>query len=71
MSDTGSALVVNEKRTQRRGGCVGIFFQLFDWRKRFAKKKFPPNKLLSLGLHSFILIHLFLCLFNFLFLIMM
>ncbi|WOH00287.1 hypothetical protein DCAR_0519646 [Daucus carota subsp. sativus] len=48
MSDTGSALVVNEKRTQRTGGCVGIFFQLFDWRKRFAKKKFPPNKLLSL-----------------------
>lgn len=53
MSDTGSALAINEKKTQRTGGCVGIFFQFFDWKKRLAKKKFFPNKLLSLGQHSF------------------
>ncbi|KAK1357496.1 Futsch light chain LC(F) like [Heracleum sosnowskyi] len=44
----GSALAINEKKTQRTGGCVGIFLQLFDWKKRFANKKFSSNKLLSL-----------------------
>lgn len=52
MSETGSALAINENKGPRTGGCVGIFFQLFDWNRRFAKKKLFPNKLLCLGLHS-------------------
>lgn len=49
MSETGSALAINEKKTQITGGCVGIFFQLFHWNSGFAKKKLIPNKLLCLG----------------------
>ncbi|XP_057522208.1 uncharacterized protein LOC130802278 isoform X2 [Amaranthus tricolor] len=43
-----SSLAIIEKKPhiQRPGGCVGIFFQLFDWNRRFAKKKFFPKKLL-------------------------
>ncbi|KAF3434491.1 hypothetical protein FNV43_RR25594 [Rhamnella rubrinervis] len=40
------SLAVAEKRTHRPGGCVGIFFQLFDWNRRFAKKKLFSKKLL-------------------------
>ncbi|XP_015881451.3 uncharacterized protein LOC107417350 [Ziziphus jujuba] len=40
------SLAVPEKRTHRPGGCVGIFFQLFDWNRRFAKKKLFSKKLL-------------------------
>ncbi|KAL3640426.1 hypothetical protein CASFOL_015394 [Castilleja foliolosa] len=36
---------VVEKKPQRPGGCVGIFFQLFDWNRRFAKKKLFSKKL--------------------------
>lgn len=45
---TSSAMAITEKKPQmqRTGGCVGIFFQLFDWNRRFAKKKFFPKKLL-------------------------
>lgn len=43
---TSSSLVVTEKSTHRSGGCVGIFFQLFDWNRRFAKKKLFSKKLL-------------------------
>ncbi|KNA18472.1 hypothetical protein SOVF_070310 [Spinacia oleracea] len=45
---TSSALAITEKKPhiQRAGGCVGIFFQLFDWNRRFAKNKFFPKKLL-------------------------
>ncbi|KMT18565.1 hypothetical protein BVRB_2g026990 [Beta vulgaris subsp. vulgaris] len=52
MSDSSarlsSSLAITEKKAhiQRPGGCVGIFFQLFDWNRRFAKKKFFPKKLL-------------------------
>ncbi|KAG6659817.1 uncharacterized protein LOC122302823 [Carya illinoinensis] len=38
--------ITTEKRTHRPGGCVGIFFQLFDWNRRFAKKKLFSRKLL-------------------------
>ncbi|XP_016435867.1 uncharacterized protein LOC107762065 isoform X1 [Nicotiana tabacum] len=44
---TASSLAITEKKPQRPGGCVGIFFQLFDWNRRFAKKKLFPKKLLS------------------------
>ena len=46
-----SSLAIIEKKPhiQRPGGCVGIFFQLFDWNRRFAKKKFFPKKLLPPG----------------------
>ncbi|XP_047260862.1 uncharacterized protein LOC124894165 [Capsicum annuum] len=37
---------MNERQPQRPCGCVGIFFQLFDRNRRFAKKLFP-KKLLS------------------------
>ncbi|KAG9450603.1 hypothetical protein H6P81_010568 [Aristolochia fimbriata] len=43
---TASSLAIAEKRPQRTGGCVGIFFQLFDWNKRSAKKKLFSKKLL-------------------------
>ncbi|XP_050269758.1 uncharacterized protein LOC126713875 [Quercus robur] len=43
---TLSSLAITEKRTHRPGGCVGIFFQLFDWNRRFAKKKLFSKKLL-------------------------
>lgn len=45
---TSTALAITEKKPQiqKAGGCVGIFFQLFDWNRRFAKKKFFPKKLL-------------------------
>lgn len=43
---TGSSLAIAENKTHRPGGCVGIFFQLFDWNRRFAKKKLFSKKLL-------------------------
>ncbi|KAF2313799.1 hypothetical protein GH714_013479 [Hevea brasiliensis] len=43
---TTSCLAITEKRPHRPGGCVGIFFQLFDWNRRFAKKKLFSRKLL-------------------------
>lgn len=52
MSDSGgSVLAITEKKAHRAsgGGCVGVFFQLFDWNRRFAKKKLFSNKLLPLG----------------------
>ncbi|KAM0057709.1 hypothetical protein Hdeb2414_s0005g00161521 [Helianthus debilis subsp. tardiflorus] len=45
-SVTTSCLAIGEKRPRRSGGCVGIFFQLFDWNRRFSKKKFFPKRLL-------------------------
>ncbi|XP_041007598.1 uncharacterized protein LOC121252166 [Juglans microcarpa x Juglans regia] len=45
--DASSSLAITtEKRTHRPGGCVGIFLQLFDWNRRFAKKKLFSKKLL-------------------------
>ena len=53
MNDTtgkaASSLAIAEKRPQRPGGCVGIFFQLFDWNRRLAKKKLFSKKLLPAG----------------------
>nr|XP_043638672.1 uncharacterized protein LOC122609795 [Erigeron canadensis] len=48
MSETASvtALAVSENRPRKSGGCVGIFFQLFDWNKRFAKKRLFSKRLL-------------------------
>ncbi|KAJ9173053.1 hypothetical protein P3X46_016229 [Hevea brasiliensis] len=43
---TTSCLAITEKRPHRPGGCVGIFFQLFDWNRRFAKKKLFSKTLL-------------------------
>ncbi|KAJ0726270.1 hypothetical protein HanPI659440_Chr12g0468361 [Helianthus annuus] len=43
---TTSCLAIGEKRPRRSGGCVGIFFQFFDWNRRFSKKKFFPKRLL-------------------------
>lgn len=37
------------------GGCVGVFFQMFDWNKRFAGKKLFSNRLLPAGTFSFTL----------------
>ncbi|CAD5190568.1 unnamed protein product [Musa acuminata subsp. malaccensis] len=48
MREGGSAsnlAVVERKETRRKpGGCIGVFFQLFDWKKKkqFPKKLFPP-----------------------------
>ncbi|XP_030452035.1 uncharacterized protein LOC115673911 [Syzygium oleosum] len=44
-----SCLAIAEKRQApaRPGGCVGIFFQLFDWHRRFAKKRLFSRKLLA------------------------
>ncbi|XP_065848333.1 uncharacterized protein [Euphorbia lathyris] len=39
-------MAITEKKPRRPGGCVGIFFQLFDWNRRFAKKKIFSRKLL-------------------------
>ncbi|XP_047310288.1 uncharacterized protein LOC124913898 [Impatiens glandulifera] len=41
-----TSLAITEKRPNRPGGCIGIFFQLFDWNRRFAKKKLFSRKLL-------------------------
>ncbi|KAJ6421415.1 hypothetical protein OIU84_028733 [Salix udensis] len=47
MNETaGTCLAIAEKKAHRPGGCVGIFFQLIDWNKRFAKKKLFSRKLL-------------------------
>lgn len=60
LEKTASSLAVVEKKPQRPGGCVGIFFQLFDWNRRFAKKKLFSKKLLPPGL-LVPLINCFLC----------
>ncbi|PHT88682.1 hypothetical protein T459_10788 [Capsicum annuum] len=41
-----SLAAITQRQPQRTCGCVGIFFQLFDRNRRFAKKLFP-KKLLS------------------------
>lgn len=46
---TSSCLAIAENRVHKPGGCVGIFFQLFDWNRRFAKKKLFSKKLLPPG----------------------
>ncbi|KAJ8630696.1 hypothetical protein MRB53_024019 [Persea americana] len=44
-SKTASSLAITEKRPQRSNSCVGVFFQLFDWNRRLAKKKLFSKKL--------------------------
>ncbi|XP_073065350.1 uncharacterized protein [Primulina eburnea] len=46
MEKTTSSLAIVEKKPQRTGGCVGIFFELFDWNRRFSKKKLFSKRLL-------------------------
>ncbi|XP_022148192.1 uncharacterized protein LOC111016924 [Momordica charantia] len=49
MENTGrasSCLAISEKKTHKPGGCVGVFFQLFDWNRRLAKRKLFSRKLL-------------------------
>ncbi|XP_052117058.1 uncharacterized protein LOC107486904 isoform X2 [Arachis duranensis] len=47
MSDsTSSCLAIAEKKAQKPGGCSGIFFQLFEWKRKLAKKKLFSKKLL-------------------------
>ncbi|XP_054787886.1 uncharacterized protein LOC129293802 [Prosopis cineraria] len=44
---TSSCLAITEKKKkQRPGGCIGLFFQLFDWNGKLAKKKLFSKKLL-------------------------
>lgn len=33
------SVAIVEKKPHKPGGCAGIFFQLFEWNRRFAKKK--------------------------------
>ncbi|CAH9119147.1 unnamed protein product [Cuscuta epithymum] len=47
ISASSLAITTTEKKPQRSGGgCVALFFQLFDWNRRLAKKRFFPKKLL-------------------------
>ncbi|XP_061349392.1 uncharacterized protein LOC133294682 [Gastrolobium bilobum] len=50
MNDTvgkgSSCLAITEKKNQRQGGCIGIFFHLLDWNRRLTKKRFLSKKLL-------------------------
>ncbi|KAL2329509.1 hypothetical protein Fmac_017090 [Flemingia macrophylla] len=40
-------LAITEKKVQHKpGGCVGIFFQLIDWKRKLSKKKLFSKKLL-------------------------
>lgn len=40
-------LAITEKKVQQKpGGCVGIFFQLIDWKRKLSKKKLFSKKLL-------------------------
>ncbi|XP_004492947.2 uncharacterized protein [Cicer arietinum] len=49
MSDSSSVknLAITDNKAQKHGGCVGIFFQLIDWKKRLVKKKLFSKKLLT------------------------
>jgi len=47
---TGKNLAITEKKVhQKPGGCVGIFFQLIDWKRKLSKKKLFSKKLLPPG----------------------
>ncbi|KAJ1443230.1 DUF3741-associated sequence motif [Sesbania bispinosa] len=43
---TVKSLAIADKKVQKPGGCVGIFFQLIDWKRRLSKKKLFSKKLL-------------------------
>lgn len=46
---SSSSLAITEKKAHRPGGCIGIFFQIFDWNRKMAKKKLFSKKLLPPG----------------------
>ncbi|CAL0308270.1 unnamed protein product [Lupinus luteus] len=39
-------LAITEKKAHKPGGCAGIVFQLFEWKRKLAKKKLFSKKLL-------------------------
>ncbi|KZV45513.1 hypothetical protein F511_37347 [Dorcoceras hygrometricum] len=43
---TTSSSAIVERKPQATGGCVGIFFQLFEWNRRLSKNKFFSKKFL-------------------------
>ncbi|CAK8542628.1 unnamed protein product [Lathyrus sativus] len=47
MSDSSVKNLAITDKVQKPGGCVGIFFQLIDWKKRLVKKKLFSKKLLT------------------------
>ncbi|KAL0877408.1 hypothetical protein Bca101_027113 [Brassica carinata] len=49
LQETVPCGAITEKRPSRLSGCVGVFFQLFDWNRRFAKKKLFSRKSLLPG----------------------
>ncbi|MED6217357.1 hypothetical protein PIB30_016980 [Stylosanthes scabra] len=46
VKNSSSCLAIAEKKAQKPGGCSGIFFQLFEWKRKLAKKKLFSKKLL-------------------------
>ena len=48
---SASSLAITEKRPAQQkpgGGCIGVFFQLFNWKKKlFSKKLLPPGDTLA------------------------
>lgn len=47
-------LAITERKVQQKpGGCVGIFFQLIDWKRKLSKKKLFSKKLLPPGQFPF------------------
>ncbi|CAN6933856.1 unnamed protein product [Brassica oleracea] len=46
---TATCSAITEKRPNRLGGCVGVFSQLFNWNRRFAKRKLFSRKSLLPG----------------------
>lgn len=51
MNDSAAKnLAITERKVQQKpGGCVGIFFQLIDWKRKLSKKKLFSKKLLPPG----------------------
>ena len=49
MNEMALLSITEKQTTHKPGGCVGIFFQLFDWNRRLAKKKLFSRKLLPPG----------------------
>lgn len=49
MSDSSVKNLAITDKVQKPGGCVGIFFQLIDWKKKLVKKKLFSKKLLTPG----------------------
>ncbi|WOL11714.1 hypothetical protein Cni_G20478 [Canna indica] len=42
-SSSGLAIVERKEPQRRPGGCAGVFFQLFDWKKKHFSKKLLPS----------------------------